>query len=188
MKKVIELSTLSEKQIRIMLAKDVIASLEAERLISRSGSWVRLETDRCDTDYFSSEIIADSDVELQELIKDKRCEVCALGALFIEGIRRFDNFTVEDLSDGYSIDNDDIGIYLEGIFDEDQLMLIEVAYERGHGGYNVRFDFHDDMLKQGERAVEFGLSIKDDRERLIAIMQNIIDNDGTFIPPEEKDD
>lgn len=182
MKKVIELSTLSPWQQRIELAKDVIASLEAERIISQSGCWVRVENPGVYSG-FDSELAGNDEIQLQEIIKDKKCQVCALGALFIESVRKFDNFTLGDLSGGYSIDNDDITVYLDGLFDYDQLLLIEVAYERGSGGYDVRWDFRDEDRAVANNAVAFGRTISDDRERLVAIMKNIIANDGEFIPP-----
>lgn len=177
------LPEIGSAQLRIALAKDVIASLETERIISKSGSWVQIESDESICG-FNTSISGSDDTQIQDIINNKKCQVCALGALFIESIRRFDSLTIGDLEDGYSVGCYDITEYLDNIFDEYQLKLIEVAYERGDGGFSVRWDFRDkEDREEAERAIEFGKTIDDDRERLIAIMNNIIKNYGDFIPP-----
>lgn len=64
----------------------------------------------------------------------------------------------------------------EEIFGVENAREIEVAFEQGAGWYS----YHD--LEDFEDAGDFGKYFKDDKARLAAIMQNIIDHDGHFIP------
>jgi hypothetical protein len=65
------------------------------------------------------------------------------------------------------------------IFNRKQLKLIEICYEHGEGiftfsGYNLPFV---------KRINSFCRRHEDGRQRLLAIMRNIISNKGTFILP-----
>jgi hypothetical protein len=61
-------------------------------------------------------------------------------------------------------------------FSREQLDLIECAFER-----SVTFDTGGSSYRSRVRALGFGDRYLDPRDRLEAIMQNIVDN-GRFIP------
>lgn len=162
---------------RVKIAEDVIASIKASKLIPDTGNWVyvKLTDEKPET-------------QLQDIVNNKSCTVCALGALFVEAVRIKDELLVQELSYGNtcnSLSLRDVQAYLKDIFTHEQLMLIEMAYEYNHGNYHPT-DLESDKVDMGLRAVAFGLkyNLRDssNEERMIAIMQNIIDNNGEFIP------
>lgn len=87
-----------------------------------------------------------------------KCQVCALGGLLVARAVRFDKVTYYDIL--YKPPYDLLTEY----FTLDQLRNIECAFE----------DFND--LRTWKE------DIPDATERFKAIMQNIIDNKGTFVP------
>ena len=101
------------------------------------------------------------------LNKLKKCRVCALGACFLAE-RRISGNCIPHAS-GQELKND-----LGNIFGAKELSDIESAFEREE--FNT-FDYvgsHD--------SIAFGKYFKNEAARLAAIMQNIIDHDGWFIP------
>jgi hypothetical protein len=51
-----------------------------------------------------------------------------------------------------------------------------MAYEQGGGA------FRDPKTSLDRKAIRFGDQVYEDKKRLIAIMENIIENKGTFVP------
>ena len=108
-----------------------------------------------------------------------------MGALFASCILEEDDMTLYETGGffprGYGESTSEISMSrnkmddrLGRFFDIDQLRLIESAFEQSEFG-NLDYDLV-------ERAVEFGNRYKVHGTRLRAIMQNIIDNRGTFVP------
>lgn len=130
------------------------------------------------------------------------CEVCALGALFISNaVKQFGFLGVID----YPVSDEDgvqwtvmanVRPMLEPVFGALQLRLIEIAFEGSMSATSVFRNFIASDLQeyaelplgQGEdweeRALAFGNKFAryDSVGRLEAILQNIIDNKGIFIP------
>lgn len=109
------------------------------------------------------------------------CKVCALGGIFAATVKRFNKFeSVPDLSmdEGYD--------YLEDYFSKQQLDMIECAFELGHGRvfYEENNIYGDNELgkKLGNSCIEFGKQYKAGEARMVAIMKNIIKNNGSFKP------
>lgn len=90
----------------------------------------------------------------------KRCDVCALGALLIGRINRFNTLKWSDISirGELRLGSDNIIVLLESVFDEEELCDIEAAFEG--------WDKYDEIFES------------DPQERLRIIMQHIIDNNG----------
>lgn len=97
------------------------------------------------------------ELQLQEFLnKQKSCEVCGIGSLFVCAVRRFDNLVVSkvlktskaDLLAGKAMEDDSekddsdyvtittVLQYLKAFFSEDQIMYIEIAFESGNGYYH----------------------------------------------------
>ena len=179
-----EFKKATKAQKRVMIAKDVLAQIKAERCFPKRGEWVRpLWSD----DQKSIDIKLDPNSSIKDAFKSKAinsCEVCALGGLFMSCTNLNNNTTVGDMKTEYYIGefvNDDVKISneLNRIFTQKQLMLIETYFEGGAGyfkSYSHHFSYSDEKL-----LVIFFKSFDDD-ERLKMIMQNIIDNNGTFKP------
>ena len=98
----------------------------------------------------------------QELANIKSCQVCALGALMVAKVARTNKC---DLFNEISLSRDETTSHLIEFFSDDELDEIEQAFE-GVVVYDQKYWF----------------KYPDDSDRLIAIMKNIIKNNGTFKP------
>lgn len=72
--------------------------------------------------------------------------------------------------------------YLRQFFDLDQLYLIEQAFEVWNNSEAITMGIADRDRAAGEAALRFGMKYKTVLNRMKAIMQNIVDNKGTFQP------
>lgn len=105
---------------------------------------------------------------------------------------------MDDSAGGFAIDQDDPAKgWLSNFFEDDQLAMMEAAFECNT---DCSSDTTDTFYEQREEwtdingdycnenipiicAVEFGKKFDNSQERLEGIMQNVIDNKGTFVPP-----
>jgi hypothetical protein len=179
---------------RVMIAKDVIAALDSGRFFATQH---RLE--HFFADYAGSEnqsfVYADCFCSVSELRKElrvhkPRCEVSALGACFNVLLDRKGCLVEDELlqisDDEYrpiiKVPAVDITDFLiDTLVDQDNMELINTAWCR----VDCTFDAPRNVLI---RAKNFGIRRKDPEERLRDIMQNIIVNGGTFIPPRRAND
>ena len=80
---------------------------------------------------------------------------------------------------------------LKNIFTEHELLLIECAFEKDTSFWNDRYDKYDEYYNETkapkvfQQAKKFGEQHKKPVDRLLAIMQNIVDNNGVFKPNQE---
>ncbi len=165
---------LSPSEKRVQIARDVIAQLKSKRLDANYGTWL----DGYDKSLFdNSDLEKDSDLK-DILAKTETCIGCAVGGLFMCAVKRADSpIRVSNLFevDSYQLGMNDAFSYLKKFFSEDQLELIECAFERNNGAVYR----HDDL---GKIAKQFVKDVDDPQTRMRLIMENIIDNDGTFEP------
>lgn len=181
---------LSKQQQRVAIAKDVLAALKAQQLYACTGTWAKIDD--------SSPVVLEDlklGTELQDIFKqaDVSCEACALGACFVSAVKLGNNckLTSEARENGqfnFYLPSDQGGdrtgmsATLSRYFDEKQLSLIECAFEMGTGALGkpyLRFPDNSDIV---DRAEDFGMNFDSDRERMEAIMTNIINNNGEFKP------
>lgn len=154
---------------RVLLAKDVLKRIRSKQLIIEAQKG-----------YLDIEIPESLErQELQPFLKEMEepCTVCALGAMFYCKVDRFNQYVVPYGT--YTLDQSDIHAALKGIFSQQQLLCIEAAFE-----YTARWGRlkSEDAAELGRAAVMYDRIIEDD-DRLIAIIQNIIDHKGTFVVP-----
>lgn len=146
---------LSTNQKKVELAKDVILQINSGFFNVTRGT------------FFSKQSSIKSEDLGEDLLLGTQCTVCAKGALFAADIMKKGNCS----NDKFKVDKGNADVYnrLGGIFTKAELDEIEVAFEMwiGHG-------YSD--------AYHFGTLYDSSAERLEAIMQNIIDNEGTFKP------
>ncbi len=164
-------------QKRVAIAQDVIAGLKAKRLVASPGVYVQILA--------KSKMVTERDVkngvELQaKLAKVKRCNVCALGGVFVAAVDRFNGIkcnsdiglTKPGEYDGFSYGGevDDVVMkeHLRKFFSVPQLEDIEMAFE-GFDPNGCRIN--DNAWTQ---------RIRNSTERMSAIMQNIIKHKGRF--------
>lgn len=151
----------------VMVARDVIALIKLERLEVKHGVYVIMSG----IDKFSPE------TQVQDIIKMPTlpaCQVCAIGGAMVAATLRLNQVQVGDIvaehtssigvffnysSPDFQYDNAECGMSNRAtdIFPHRLLREMEDAFERGYYGYDF-FSYAKD--------------------RLIAIYQNLIDNEG----------
>jgi len=160
---------LTNAQKRVQIAQDVIKSLNAGKLVAEQGVYVARNrpTKMLGTDLFDEEIVCELDTVLEKIPK---CNVCALGGLFVEAVKRYDKIKTDEISAGPW--QNELHYYLKKFFSIDQLKMIEDAFESE--GPNIYYGNH--------KALVFCHTIKKPRDRMLKIMNNIVENNGTFKP------
>jgi hypothetical protein len=148
---------MTRRERRIAVAKDVVADILAARYEVRQGySYVRSDA-------------APETLDGQEWAEQLGyCTVCARGALMVTKLRNYDNWKADDVIGRppsfthTRVEPVETTLALHDCFSEAQLLVIERYFERDQWS-----DTH----------------CADDR--LLAIMQNIVDHDGRFVPSVE---
>lgn len=170
---------------RVLIAKDVIKQLNTEKLIAHLGFYISNEIFEL-LDYNH-----EADVK-KKYSKIKSCEVCALGACLLSATKFGNQLKLGDLKDVLLKENQNADKLLASIFSKNQMLMIETAFE-GSNGLKYAHDVLGESLDKEQiiKCVNFRYSyVKDDnfiseenrKQLLIAIMQNIIKNKGTFKP------
>ena len=187
---------MSPAEKRVQIAKDVLMSLDTGKLEPVNGSYMLVElpkyTHMQDSDTWETydarqTAFKDLDAREQLLTGTISCSVCAIGAVFTCAVQRQNELTVAELQ----ASRRGMVEYLQGSFSAVQLDLIECAFERTRD--NMRCDatpYTDARL-----AEKFGHSVHnswldaphDARGGLAsclmrAIMENIVANEGAFVP------
>lgn len=149
---------------RVAIMEDVLALTRDNKGIQiQTGSYCEVDSD-------------ESSVDLQTVVNTKpsSCTVCAMGAIFLAHAHLFDQVQLHNKYGNLGAGDSTIIEALKGYFSEDQLRLIELAFE----GYSVD-DFEDHTMEP------YGQKWKDQydspRLRVRAIAQNVIRNKGTFV-------
>lgn len=175
---------------RVAIAKDVLKWLATGKLKAQSGFYLLAPT------------------EVVDVVNGYKCEACALGSLFACAVERGDagGTVVESPSlrnyygsIGMRADTfEGVKLYskLEGIFDKVQLAMIEGAFEPEHsfprdsreaGGSKRQWDEVQGTYWVDSPEIAWAMAWhktapKDPSDRMKAIMENIIANNGTFVP------
>jgi len=211
-------SKLKASERRIRIAKDVLSRLKAGGFNVMDGNaYVASHRDPAELVYpwlpSHDELQHSDPVVDQKATKGLRetCNVCALGAMFLARIERFNRIRWSQLAEEQTISADDPRLPAEvtmgissfdyvtisgvnadreniveafhGTFSDRQLNLIETAFEKRYCFADPAYD--DDQASAPElyaAAIQFGEDHRNSRDRLQAIMQNIVDHKGTFKP------
>lgn len=177
---------------RMVIAKDVIASVIGELYVADAGVYFVPPHKLFDGEPRNPQV-ADCIPQL------KGCHVCAMGSMLISAIKIKNKITVSHLLQGTALCYNSDGQpkaseitkslfdVVAGYFTPEQLMFIETAFEGSTGGIRVAsllygYDDTKDDKNLRYMASEWKRMFHDDRDRLIAIMDNIIRNNGTFEP------
>ena len=167
---------LAKSEKRVIIAKDVLKWLRAPQPnnITVAGGT-----------YFSLVLAQASSDDARDSISTgiSNCVVCALGACFLSHIRVFDEVRSSEISEspGRRFFADRLLIESKmPYFSIEQMRLIEAVFEgleqkfrTARPAHLAIMAFHKNTTKNGAQKT---------RERLIAIMKNIIKNDGKFKP------
>lgn len=171
----------SKAQQCVAVAKDVLKQIEIGFFTPTTGDYFTVK----DIGY-NINVPAKLD-EAFSVLKDKgaRCEVCGIGSCFASLVNLGNNATTtkgfgSKVIDSWSgIGDDYMRPILRKVFSPSQLSLIEQSFEKSWALGDTEDDVNNDMA---DKAVSFGIRYKTDSARLKAIMNNIIQNKGTFIP------
>lgn len=167
---------MSKKERRVSIARDVLRRLERGEL--RLGINYYCEPD--DDEDFA---LQKGDISKEDITKlQTECRVCARGAFMISRISKCKDVKWEQLKNGKSntihVDNEANSNILKDSFTQKQLGLIEAAFE-----FSLEYGVdYGNSSEDSREAAKFGYDLDKPQDRLIAICQNIIDNDGKFNP------
>lgn len=155
------------EQKRVMIAKDVIERLELRMLVAWKGCIIKA---------LESSVGTPIDVPInQHNVNNLTCEVCAKGGLLASYVGRVNNY--DFIRSHNNFDSNPEHRKLLEVFSIEQLALIEAAFEGCFYLENVKFK-DDDLMKA---LSFFNAYAYDANERLIAICENIIKNNGEFV-------
>lgn len=174
----------------MLIAKDVIAQLKAARFKPEQGTWTTIDFKRGNTpyDYDTKDGFRRTFLTTPEM----SCSCCAVGSLFLGCTLYANKVANGDIDDNWSLGKDILSRkrFTNGfnkLFSPKQLALIELAFEG-----RTEFDLDDEDLDytapelsiEEEMAAVGGYynEFKSPKTRLIAIMENIVENNGTFEP------
>lgn len=162
--------TLAQK--RVAIAKDVIADLRAKRYIAEHGTY--LDLGKFEYDENGKRMLPEDGRDV--LLSLPKCSVCAIGAVFCAVVKRKDKIEQSDLI--WASDHDMIEFVK--IFSEEQLRLMEVAFE----GATPRDGVSGDDYWNARAFYQANDVDKDayGEKLLIRIMENVISNNGKFNP------
>lgn len=147
---------LTKAEQRVIIAKDALKQLLSKRFIATEGVYVEGKADDKACEF--------ADTDVQYLFLDKKmppCVVCARGALLVSAIRKYDDVT----GDQYVWEPE---IASKRYFSLPQLVLMEAAFE--------------EWYYTSYKAASFGGQFEESKDRLEAILKNVIKNKGTFKP------
>lgn len=163
---------LTKKQkMKIAIAADVIAQVKARRYVAETGL------------YIGGLDLSEEKGDLQCVIQKKvtrrnPCTVCGLGSAFISAVRLFNKFPINsktvDLSDG-GVEYRAMRGKLEKFFSGLELGVIEASFEVDEGHLNA--GEVQNAFRNAPTYREF-LYEMNDEDRLVWIMQAIIEQDG----------
>lgn len=162
-KRAASLMSLPANKRRVKLAKDVLKHLRG------------IVTATKGTYFLVNGISVNYRGQADEVVKENGCKVCALGALFVADVMIRDNMTVANASSG---GGSIIKNRLKRHFGSEQLTLIESAFEV----MKMESEGRAGKLLKINNAIKFGFRYKSPKGRMTAIMNNIIENKGEFIP------
>lgn len=167
-----DLSAMSKREARVLVAKDVLNGIRAKLYQAEPGVYCRQIYDLYEE--------AKPGDDVRQLLGMRKCDVCAVGAAAVAFVRRFDG--VKFSGDGYNGDpvmQSEHGIASK-IFPERMRQQMEDAFEvEGLFNFDGEIDFYGN---RPTKAQKFGVQFRDPQKRLRAIFQNIVDNDGDFKP------
>lgn len=184
----------------VEICEDAISLIETEQLIADVGH------------FFEAPELAElrnrviemkgQDQDLRDLLPNIKepCKVCALGACFVAVVRKHDDFQVSRLAYNGGAHGEDTIRTIQKVFPLELIKKIEVAFEHGKGWFTVSSsgeacdcemcrngreiggDEHDMLAPYASSCAD----IFDNHDRLLAILNNIVVNNGDLVLPIER--
>lgn len=174
---------------RVAILKDALAQIKAEAYdVKSNNGYVRNDNLHYNIERLCdmADIVAPKGekTELQYFMnklvnKEKPCEVCAKGAIFLSSIRKFNNLSLKEISGGGDILDSIASDKVRQLFGRENADLMEEYFESGNPD-------HEDWDLDGNDLPEDPWIKISDTDRLIRILKNAIRNKGIFKPEQEK--
>jgi hypothetical protein len=169
---------------RVMIAKDVLAAIEAKRIKAKNGYYFNAPGE---FEYRSGTV-----AKKLELVDEQPCQACALGSILVASVARG---ACGDT--GSLVMAKDVSLSLSALFSFNELAEIETAFESrsaegwsgvdGFGNNGSQGIFVQGRIIKYPKAKTFGNRYGSAEKRLQAIMWNIIDGGGVFDPSRKVD-
>lgn len=169
--------TRRNRKLCVAIARDVLEQLRLKRYAAKQDTYVQVFSEEgmlCSQRYDD-----EGDKSFKDFFAEKQrttCKVCALGAAFVSLVNLKNDCSVNEMV--ADIDRD----RLEDIFGNDNLNLMESAFEKCEMGNSMMIDEDEHSL---EAAGDWGNQYAYSNERLRAIMLNVIRNNGDFKLPKK---
>lgn len=176
----------------VLVAKDIIAQVEVGMYKPRRERYLNLgygERPELGWDVLRDAIEVGLDVKENFHLIPKGCTACAIGATILSCTHLGNKLKFSDLRLSAmgvnSLNNTSIKELLESVFSPEQLLMIETAFE----GWNDDSDRYAKNLlgvrlepSVSRACDDFHNMYNTSYQRILAIYQNIIDNNGVFVP------
>ena len=176
---------MKKNEMAVAIARDVLKHLRSLKVRDRNG-YVGLNDKYECTPKSLSNLSGKEQLQNHLPVVVKYCDVCALGACFLSYVRLYDKIQVSSLVQSYDfgLKSDKLVSILNVCFSLEQRNLIESAFELNRMDEGIYGTKHIYAAEDAvDYAIEFGKQYEDPKERLRAIMKNIIKNNGQFCPP-----
>lgn len=171
-----QFEALPKNEQKILIAKDVIQRMDSALYEVSVGNYLQPE-------HSLYSLPKSSDAKTAIVSGLANCTVCARGAMFLSMVVFKNRLNVDEVINygfGYHTEVEDYceaTDYLSTAFSQAEQAQIENAFEQTYS-YGIRLNSEESRLA----AMCFGSEFNEDNDRLHAIMQNIIDNNGEFKP------
>lgn len=179
---------MSKKDKRITIAKDCIARIKCKQIQPISGDFIDISEIR----YFEedNEDKLPKNYGLKDVLSKSKftCSACAKGSLFLSYVGRVNKVKIKNMECSNSVYDFEHKKLLQ-IFSLKQLALIELAFEgyqfldvdKNGDNINIHASIKSDINDWRLQFLKLANGAEyDENKLLLAICQNIIDNDGNF--------
>lgn len=170
----------SRAERRVLIAQDIIDRIRVKQFKPETGVWAHV-------DGIGG---ANSKDSVQTIINGgSTCECCAVGGMLLSCIAFKNRVTVNDVEEKEALSGNEVLGYgdwgnrdktgLKKLFGQQQLSVIEYCFEDGQGVAS-----QDDLPSSKiDRIQDYCGNLPGEPDkRMLVIMKNIIDNNGTFKP------
>jgi hypothetical protein len=179
---------------RVAVARDVLDQIRAGRVNITVANYLAFKDYESGTRCFDlvQDAVAAGKSDLQNVVDEVAplCMVCARGALLLSKARVFDAVPIAGItspeSGWFRIDRDVTDGLLADTFDPMTLSRIESAFEMQVMASRDLWDglgsIRPEVKVELFEAVRFGLGFTDATMRCEAVMRNLVENRGEFLP------
>lgn len=187
-----EFYALPRNERAVLVAKDIIAQVNNGKYYPKQGAYLNFTyiTDWMGIKALKEAVDEGLDIKENFHLIPNGCAACAIGATILSCTHLGNKLKFSDIRASrlgiYDLDKASIKELLDSVFNPEQLLMIETAFE----GWSYSADRYArtvldvDLETSVYRACDlfYGKYCNDPEERMIAIYQNIIDNNGVFVP------